>query len=133
MPLMMAVYATFLAIPVQLNSPDESGLRRNSLRHADTLRRPTRLHNHNPNHRLNHPGKVNNTASFHDPSRVLNFHSDGIRHSSGSLSSAAMCISSHQVAHGLGNVCYYTCHGHLRSVQIKSTEMCPHSMRESAF
>jgi hypothetical protein len=133
MPLMMALYSTLLVVPVQLNSPNASGLHQDSIHHASTLHRPTKLHNSNPNHRLNHPGKARHSGSFHNPSQVLNFHSDNIRHSSGSLPSPAMCMSSHQLAHGLETICYYTCHGHLRSIQVKSTSVCPHTLSERAF
>lgn len=131
MPLMMAIYSSFFMLPVQLKSPGTDSLRHNSVHHADTLHR----HHRNPNHRLNHPGNAqsNNSASFYNPSRILNFHSDSVRRSGSSLHPDASCIASNQMAHGLEIICFYNCHGHLQSVQISSTEVCPHSLPENAF
>lgn len=135
MLLAMALYSGALVLSAQLNAPQADTLRGNAIQRAGTLHRSTKLHNRNPNHRLNHPGNAaaHVSSSFHDPSRVLNFHADGIRRGGSSLGSSASCIVSSQTAHGLDTLCYYNCHGHRRSVQIKSTQNCPHTMPESAF
>jgi hypothetical protein len=131
MLVVMALCSGVLLQTTQLSSSQADTIRKNSIQRAGSLHRSTR----NPNHRLNHPGNAtsNNSASFHNPSQTLNFHSDGIRRSGGSLQSSASCISNGQSAHGLGTVCFYNCHGHRRSLQITSTENCPHSAPESAF
>ncbi len=135
MLLMMAVCSGVLLQQAQLNAAQSGDLHRNSIQHAGSLHKSTRFHNSNPNHRLNHPGNAtsNNSSSFHNPSQTLNFRSDGIRRAGGSLHSSSNCLSNGQSAHGLGTVCFYNCHGHRRSLQINSTEMCPHTAPESAF
>jgi hypothetical protein len=43
------------------------------------------------------------------------------------------CISSRQMAYGLGVRCYYNCAGNLRSVYIPSATLCPLTMDETEF
>ncbi len=43
------------------------------------------------------------------------------------------CISSRQMAYGLGVRCYYNCAGNLRSVYIPSATLCPQTMDETEF